>query len=140
MEESIVKYWQEMGEEIASARSRLYPDAPDTPNVKLTHPIDQYAGTYSHVGYGTLTFSLEKDSTGEDVLRASMEDRTWKAILIMQHVNAEYWLVTKPIYNTSSKQASRAESKVGVNGKVVALGIAMESAMPDHLFWFSKTP
>lgn len=102
-------------------------------------PIEDYKGTYYHKGYGTLTLSVRVDHERDKLLWCDTSDRAWGSSLTFKHVNAENWLVAQPFGNSSMLEAVKAETKVGSNGKVMKIGVAMENAMPHHLFWFDRT-
>ena len=121
----------------AEEREKLYPNAPPTPTVAHSLPLEGYTGTYRHAGYGSLTFAVEKDEDGKECLQVDSRDRTWKYMLGFQHVNAENWVVSRRSANSPWKSLGKAESKVSADGKVT-WAIAMEPAMPDVLTWFAK--
>lgn len=137
-EEAAWKFYSEAGENYDGARERLYPGAPSSPTMPLALPVEAYAGTYRNKAYGPLTLAVSTSNEGTAQLWCEMSDRVWPSVLEFEHVNAEYWLGTLKQWNSPSKQAVRAESKVGVDGRVEAIGVAVEPAMPETLFWFEK--
>jgi len=83
-----------------------------------------------------LTFTASKTDNGQDCLRCEINDRTWPSVLTLEPVNAQYWLVTRTQARSPVKTALKAESKLGIDGKVRAIGVVMEPYMPDEIFWF----
>ena len=58
----------------------------------------------------------------------------------MQHVSSEHFIAH--IHSGNGlviKKRAKAEFRIGTDGKVDEVGIAMEEGMPDHKFWFKKT-
>ncbi|KAK5132232.1 hypothetical protein LTR08_009292 [Meristemomyces frigidus] len=138
-DDALLDDYREMVHTYTTARSRLYPTAPATPNIPLPVRTEEYAGTYRNVTYGPLNFtaSLSNKDIG-DRLVCGMRDRTWESLLVLEHVNAQYWLATITRARSPLKTALRAESRLGVDGRVEAIGVAMEPSLPDEIFWFDK--
>lgn len=101
----------------------------------LTLPLSDYAGTYFNAGYGSLTFTVDHS---EDTLTCKAYDRTWPLNYQLRHVNAEYWIATGWLTNSPLKTSRKAETSIGADGKVEAIGIAVEGALPDKLIWFDS--
>ena len=136
--ESFLNAFKEAGESYRGARGKLYPDVPATPTIPLTLPFERYAGTYTHLGYGSITFGTEKTASGENALYCDWE-RCWSSKFWLTHVNAESWFLTRAVPNSPLLSACKAESKIGANGKVEGFNIAMEPTMPDTMMWFGRS-
>ena len=117
-------------------KSDLYPNAPSTPEVALALRLEQYAGDYTHPGYGTLTLSAKKDDEGP-YLYSSIK-RVFSRELTLRHVNAEHWIGTSWAGSFPVIRRLRARSKIGADGKMEGFEIAMEPAMPESLFLFTR--
>jgi len=149
-DQSALEAFKKHAEAYSSALHRFYPNAPISPTVPLTLPLHEYTGTYHNLGYGPLRLdrpsSEGSSSKRKECLINSVNDRTWPHVLLFEHINAECWLVTMYSGATTSgkledmpnKIALKAESKIGVDGKVESFGVTMEPAMPDLLIWFYR--
>lgn len=123
----------------ANDGANLYQSAPK-PAMAPALPLKAYAGTYSQPGYRSFTFTLQKqkdkDSKNTEVLFADAKDRTWPFTITLKHITGEYW--TAALIGRFEPDVQRAEFRLGEDGKVNELGIAMDRATPEHLFWFKK--
>ncbi|KAH8899112.1 beta-lactamase/transpeptidase-like protein [Thozetella sp. PMI_491] len=149
-EQSFLKGYKTLIDDYSSSRSRLYPTAPPATNVPLALPLAKYAGTYRNAVFGPITLNPYHGSGGHgsaDQLICYMYDRTWRRIQILSHVNAEHWLVTEYSGATSKfdetgdgpyKTAYKAQTRVGVDGEVEAIGLAIETALPDYIVWYER--
>jgi len=137
VDKQAVKLFEKIVAEAGKAREKLCPSSPDTPTLPLALPLQGYTGTFGHAGYGSLTFVAEKDADGKDCLVIDLTNRTWRNKLVLHHVNAESWLVTRSSASSPYEVLVKAESKVAADGRV-SWGIAMEPAMPGVLTWFTK--
>ena len=113
----------------------LYPTAGSKMNVPSGLPIEDYAGTYTHPGYGPVTWTAERDAEGP-YLQLKLV-RTFSRNLILRHVNAEFWLGVS-WYDTPAKSSFRAQTRVSVAGQPEAIGMAIEGIMPETLIWFTR--
>lgn len=125
-----------------AALAKIYPKAPPEPNIPLTLPLSAYAGTYHHMAYGPLTFTVGKDpgngnktAAGRECLVCAIRDRTWPATRTIRQINGELWIAVE---QGRFPLMSRVESRVGLDGRVEAFGVAMEPAMQETLFWFER--
>ena len=130
-----IQVYQEHVTKRLAARHKLYPDAPPRPTVPLALPLEHYAGTYHNTGYGSMTWAVGRDPDG---LTCTLDDRTWAHECVLEHVNGEHWIMTMSFLQDPMKTVVRAETKIGFHGKVAAMGVAMEAAMPDTLIWFTR--
>ena len=135
----------------------LFPDAPrGTHALSLTLPLGSYAGQYCHGGYRNLTLVVKDRNPSSprsrfhqstQGLQAEAYDRTWPIILDFEHVSGEFFVVrTSDAYTyrgedeheTSLQLVSKAEFRLGPDGKVRKLGIWIEAGMGDEAIWFTK--
>ena len=134
--------------DLETGRERLYPNVPKEP-LPLTLPLKQYTGVYSHPGYGTLNLTLAKPTEKlpfskppAKVLHADLLDRTWLAVLDLEHISGEYFLVYISLLKTDGSKSyagvTKAECRMNGSGKVEELGIAIEEEMGEDKIWFKK--
>ena len=138
VEEAVLKQYEQVAQSSKDGKTQLYPNAPSKPSVSLTLPIEAYAGTYRGKAYGRLTFSLQDGDDGTKKLHCLVDNKTWTTVLTLEHVNAEFWLGSKKFVDSSISRPFRAESKVGVDGKVEWFGLGIEEAMENELIWFKR--
>ncbi|MCJ1401467.1 hypothetical protein MMC11_004681 [Xylographa trunciseda] len=124
----------------SKTKKDLYPNALE-PGKPHTLPLEDYAGKYHHPGYRYITFQVQERTNKEtketsQVLFADLQDRTWPFTITMEHVTNEYWIAV--VQTRFQPMMQKAEFRIGADGKVTELGIAMESGMPDTLMWFKK--
>ena len=103
--------------------------------------LEAYAGKYFHPGFRYLTFSIQDhiDKTTKElskVLFAGATGRCWPTTFRMEHVSSDYFIAW--INSVHKESPVRAEFRIGVDRKVAELGIAMETSLPDRIFWFKK--
>jgi hypothetical protein len=114
----------------------VYPNAPTIAPTQPALPLSQYAGRYSHPGYGTMELRVKEDKDGPHL--CTTIERIFSRELVLRHVNSEYWFGTsrfKPYYMS---KGHRARSCIGVDSKVEAFEIALEPEMPDTLFRYER--
>ena len=111
-------------------------DADASSQVQFSHPLERYAGTYNHSGYGSVSWTAERDEQGP-YLRLELE-RTWPGTYIMRPLNADRWLGIEWHDVSQLRSIFKAQTRIGVNGQPQAIGIAIEPSMPDTLIWFTK--
>lgn len=138
VEEAVMRQYGKLRDGMLEPKKKTYPSAPPQADVPLTLLLEEYAGTYRSQAYSRLTFSVKERDDGIKVLFFFMDNKTWPTVLELEHVNAEIWLGTSYWPDGPLRTAFRAESKVGVDGKVQGLGIAMEASLPEHLIWFER--
>jgi CubicO group peptidase (beta-lactamase class C family) len=118
----------------ARPRERLYPFLPINP----TPPsllLGQYAGSYSHPGYGEMNFVVD----GEGLTA----DRTAQEIAMevkLEHVSGEFWLAYLRVKHRDERdvEAVRAEFYISVEGKVNKFGVELEPSMGSNKIWFTR--
>ncbi|KAK4569516.1 hypothetical protein LTR86_003279 [Recurvomyces mirabilis] len=133
-----VKAYPDSRESQKRRREELCPSVPADRKVPLAVPLSAYTGHFSHPGYGPLTFKVVHDTANQTVFHLDLTNRTWRDLLVFEHANAEHWLVEKQMGQSPLRTILRAESRIGVDGTVVAWGIAMEPSLPDTLMWFDR--
>ncbi len=144
------------------AEERLYPDSPKGEDaLPLSLPLRSYTGLYSNPGYRNITLTLLlknetfsacslSSANSKYLLHADILDRTWPQILNLHHVSGEYFLGHTrfaALANTSEASADYvtggdnmlpAEFRIGADGKVAELGMAIEREMGKEKIWFRK--
>jgi hypothetical protein len=124
----------ERREAFAKARERLYPSVP----VKLTPPslpLDKYAGSYSHPGYGAMNFVAD----GERLI-ADRADQEIAMEVKLKHVSGEFWMAYLHVKHRDDRdvQVVRAEFYVSVDGTAGKFGIELEPRMESNKIWFIR--
>lgn len=134
--------------EFANARKRLYPDAPEKKKSRPpTLPLKDYTGTYFNDGYRDLTIGLTEDTSskayGAQILHSKVRNRTWQFDIDYEHVTADYFVAKlapspeDPSTIFYRRDAHKAEFRIGVDGKVKALGIGWEKSL-ESMIWYGK--
>ncbi|SPO03651.1 uncharacterized protein DNG_06334 [Cephalotrichum gorgonifer] len=132
-------------ESYLKGREKAFPSIPDPP---LPHslPLQDYAGTYFHPAYRSLTFAValpESDIPVAEgtasVLHAVKDQSEWDIVFDLEHVSGEHFIC---YLNTLARspmlqEAVKAEFVVGPDGKVARLGIEFESSLKDKI-WFDR--
>lgn len=128
------------------ARKKSFPDVP-SPALPHSLPLEEYAGTYSHPGYRTLTFSVAKpesdlpvsESTTK-ILHALKTQSSWDVVFDLEHVSGEHFICYINILARSPmiQEAAKAEFAIGSDGRVTRLGIQIESGLKEKI-WFERT-
>lgn len=101
----------------------------------------QLAGTYYDSGYGTLTFTEERDPQDADstVLVARRVDMVLRYGITLRHVSGDYWVAY--VKSLEGWQAGMtfvaAEFTMGVDGKATALQVTWQGETDD--LWEVKT-
>ncbi|KAK4694396.1 hypothetical protein P7C71_g3185, partial [Lecanoromycetidae sp. Uapishka_2] len=129
------------------AREFAYPDAPDPP-VPLTLPLEDYAGIYSHPAYPTVNLSITEGSHDSQIA-GDLYTLSYHTYIFLQHVSGEFFLLYA---RTSAKKGwdpakdsrpaqdavTKAEFRLGENGKVRELGVIVEPEMGNEKIWWRK--
>ncbi|KFZ01906.1 hypothetical protein V501_09731 [Pseudogymnoascus sp. VKM F-4519 (FW-2642)] len=124
----------ERREAFAQARERLYPYVPVKPTPPSL-PLNKYAGSYSHPGYGVMNFVAD----GERLIA----DRTDQEIAMevkLKHVSGEFWMAYSHVKHRDDRdvQVVRAEFYVSVDGTAGKFGIELEPRMESNKIWFIR--
>lgn len=127
-------------QELATARARLYPHVPD-PALPLSLPLSMYAGSYHRAAYGALNFSVHGDGDGDGVLQAETDKALLAYRITLEHVSGEYFLVSfAGLYTNETTRKSRAEFRIGADGRVGELGIELDGGLAavGEKSWFPR--
>ncbi|KFY84254.1 hypothetical protein V500_09468 [Pseudogymnoascus sp. VKM F-4518 (FW-2643)] len=118
----------------ARARERLYPFVPIKPTPPSL-PLDKYAGSYSHPGYGAMNFVV--DGVG---LTADRTEQEVAMEVKLEHVSGEFWLAFLHVKNRDDRdvEAVRAEFYISADGKAGKFGIELEPRMGSNKIWFIR--
>jgi hypothetical protein len=95
--------------------------------------LENYAGEYTHAGYGTL---MIKHKDGK--LEVDATDRTWRFKMSLEHVSGEFFVAEKFDVDTHYKDRIRAQFRLGVNGTPRSLGVEFVEGMSDEMIWFQR--
>lgn len=121
---------------LRESKSRIYPTIPADP-FPASLPLHRYAGTYRNAAFRDFTFVAQPPLHEGDkpFLRAQPRDRFWPMTLTLEHVTGEFW------YGKSLsllRFGFKAEFRLDPTGRVFQLGMALEEAVADKLWWFDK--
>lgn len=124
----------------ADAIKRLFksfsPDQQHQPT-PLALPLSDFAGTFTHPAYGSLTFKLVDDSS----LRAdctSTENHVLPTLIDLTHVSANYFLASVSGTGWGNVYYA-AEFHVAASGKPDRLGIGLEPSLGEGQYiWFES--
>jgi hypothetical protein len=92
----------------ANVLARLYPKLP-SPVLPMSLPLEKYAGTYRHAGYGDLKLEIRGENLVADRL-----DYEIGMIVRMAPVSGDFWIATLEIVNQdpSEYEMVRAEFRL----------------------------
>lgn len=118
----------------ANPLQRLYPSCPANP-LPPSLPLDHYAGSYSHPGYGEMNLVVD----GADLVADRMKQEIAMKIRF-QHVSGEFWLAALQIRLRDPRDVEtvRAQFDVSVDGKARRLGVEFEPRMKGEKIWFER--
>ncbi|KAF4627692.1 hypothetical protein G7Y89_g10462 [Cudoniella acicularis] len=123
---------KEADEPECASVEEIFPRIPD-PKLSMTLPIEKYAGTYVHKGYGALAVELKE---GKLVINAG--DRTWRMWCEFEHVSGEFFVLNARDVASSDLERRKAEFRLSADGVVRELGVDWSEDM-DELIWFRRT-
>ena len=154
---------QERTDQVRHAKKHLFPTAPSgTDALPLSRPLEAYTGLYSHPGYRNLTITLASaPSSPKTFLQSTLGiqspktdryltvkmNRSWPITLNFEHVSGEFFIVRGHFFQHLKDQdmndplhveTSKAEFRVGENGKVSEFGASVERMMGEEKIWFRK--
>jgi hypothetical protein len=120
-------------ETLEEAVRRLYPCLP-SPVLMHALPVQSYAGRYAHPAFGTIVVSFENG-----LLCANLLDRVVRALLCLRHASGEFFVAHyyQPTTVGSASEYYRTEFLIGVNGVVSAMGMDLEPATGEKI-WFDR--
>ena len=136
-------------DESENGQDRLFPDAPATAEIQPSVSLEGYVGQYHHPAYHTFILSsspptgavapAKTDSVSLRLYSHPSESTTGDLRFILQHINGEHWLAQlnvgagKQVYGLKL----RAKFESGADGKIQRMGLQIETALED-LIWFDK--
>ena len=127
-----------------------------SPDSSLTTPYPlTREQNYTNGGYPTLTLTVNGTSpskTGsipQETLHCLLHYDQWPISISFQHISGEYFLAYFRFYTAEARNApddyetatdglSKAEFRLGEDGKVKELGIMLEQEMGGAKIWFKK--
>lgn len=150
-------------EAVKNCPKQTYPSTPTTP-IAPALPLEQYAGTYQHIGYGNVTLAINcstptsltraaappttttnKNEEGDKCnIKLTRRDDAYPHINVdLVHHSGEHWLGwvwygewQDPQYPLT---CVRAEFRVGSVGEVVQLGIDLRlEGVDGPLVWYDR--
>jgi hypothetical protein len=90
-----------------------------------SHPLTDYAGTFEHPGYGTLT--IAQQGTG---LSAKIDE----FVTPFEHFHYDVFRSVKPNDAPWIRGTARITFTSGANGKIESVAVPMEPSVPDIVF------
>lgn len=97
-------------------------------------PLESCAGTYQHHGYRSLIIQHVNGLLFSDCF-----DREDPFTLTFKHASGAYFVVDMCYFSPSDyRNTIRAEFRIGTDGTVQALGLALENHMQQALLWFER--
>lgn len=121
-------------ESLDDAKKRLYPCLPEPP-IPHSLPLCEYAGKYTHPGYGDFELVVESGT-----LRADLMDRVERQKLAFQHASGEFWfcVLYSPTKGMGLSEKFKAEFYVDEDGIATRVGIELEAALRGEKIWFER--
>lgn len=113
------------------SKEKLYPDITGPP-VPLAAPIESYQGSYTNLGYHTLTVELK-----DGKLQVDASDRSFGFTLFLEHVSGDLFIAEMVDTNSFDRTTMKAKFQLDMSGKVQHLGVAFVEEM-DLLIWFER--
>ena len=125
-------------------RGALFPDIPSPP-ISLTRPLEDYQGTYFHPAYKNITLRVASPSKHlpvaeeTDVVLRAVWEKEWPVVIELEHVSGEHFVawINLVVPGPIVREGGPAVFEVGPNGDVSKLGIEMEPAL-GQMIWFSR--
>ena len=137
-------YMQGKYNKYMNAREIFFPDAPK-PGLPHALPLEEYSGTYFHPGYRNITFVVTDPAdylpiaeSTKKVLHGSNQHE-WNVIFDLEHVSGEHFVAfaNSEMGSPMLQEVTTAEFVVGPDGKVSRLGVVIEPALAENI-WFDK--
>ncbi|KFY12650.1 hypothetical protein V492_03758 [Pseudogymnoascus sp. VKM F-4246] len=119
---------------VVRAKERLYPSVPQKP-IPPSLPLDKYAGSYWHPGYGVMNFVVD----GTNLLADRTEHEIGMEVKL-EHVSGEFWLASLHVSHRDDRDVEvvRAEFYVSADGNVAKFGAELEPRMGTDKIWFIR--
>lgn len=126
----------ERREAAAQARDRLYPSVPAKPTPPSLS-LDQYAGSYTHLGYGVMDFVIDEAGSG---LTADRSKQEIAMEVKLEHISGEFWLAFLRVKHRDDRDVEvvRAEFYISADGKAGKFGMELEPRMGTDKIWFIR--
>lgn len=142
---------------LKNAKHLLFPSAPEGKDyIPHSLPLESYAGTYTNAGYPPLILTVNNSSISNTAtespvtLNSLIQFEQYPLSLSFQHISGEYFLIYVRLFSTETEIApddneietdglSKAEFRLGEDGKVQELGVLLEPEMGEGKIWFKKT-
>jgi CubicO group peptidase (beta-lactamase class C family) len=122
----------ELEKEHLETPEELYPNLPKV-SMPLALPLDNYAGGYTHAGYGTLAVEYK-----DGKLQIDATDRTWRFMLSLEHVSGEFFVGETFDVDTHNRDRMRAQFRLGADGRARSLGVEFVEEMENEMIWFER--
>ncbi|KAI9043580.1 beta-lactamase/transpeptidase-like protein [Aspergillus affinis] len=121
-------------ESLAQAKCRLYPILPASP-IPHSLPLREYAGVYSHQGYGSFELVVEGGK-----LVADLTDRVGRLRFLLEHASGEFFVCAAytPEKGLSLGEKFQTEFYVDLSGVVASMGLDLEPALGGEKIWFER--
>ncbi|KAH8431097.1 uncharacterized protein LDX57_008758 [Aspergillus melleus] len=115
-------------------KCRLFPGYPDPP-IPHALPLQQYAGVYSHPGYGSFGLVVEDGKLGAD-----LTDRVGRLRFVLEHASGEFFVCVAytPEKGESLGETFLTEFYVNYSGVAARVGLDLEPALGGKKIWFER--
>ena len=136
----------------------MFPTAPRKEDrMPLSLPLEEYAGYYTHPAYPNLNLTMGGktrvpadhviNERSKDILISELS-LEGNYIAEFEHVSGEYFIVyaggaetfdrETEVFLPGQWRVSKAEFRLGPDGKLKELGVLLEAEMGEELIWFKK--
>ena len=122
----------DLAKEHLETMEELYANLPEV-RIPLALPVEAYAGSYTHPGYGSLAVEYK-----EGKLEVDATDRTWRFKMSLEHVSGEFFVAEKFDVDIYSKDRIKAQFRLGADGTPRSLGVNLVGGMGDEMIWFQR--
>lgn len=148
---------QKATQALKNPTKHLYPNAPlGNDAVPLTLSLSQYAGTYTHPAYLNYTLVTKPSfnsslsiggANPKEILHTDSYTLTGPVLIDFTHVSGENFVIYTRLYEEPRQpgdyepmldSVSKAEFRIGEDGKVKELGLLLEGEMGNEKIWFMK--
>ncbi len=130
--DSDAAFREELAKEQLDTVEELYSNLPEV-RIPLALPLEAYAGSYTHPGFGNLAVEYK-----EGKLEVDATDRTWRFKLSLEHVSGEFFIAEKFDVDIHSRDRIKAQFRLGADGAPRSLGIDLVEGMRDEMVWFQR--
>lgn len=143
--------WEDLVKSVRSMPGRLFPSVAQPPMFPGAR-VEQYAGTYSHPAYGSITLvpGLPAEDTGSQTFHEQGPDlsnhmalhlrfKLLEMVYVFRHVSGENWLVEQREHGMLDDDVpsgyTKAKTDVGADGNVKAVYMIVEEAVTGDEKW-----